>query len=208
VYLKDVFEESDDEEFKDCNVECEDNDTNDPPVLDLSHSAVTSVIADASFTTRDPILESKDIWIADTGATSHVMKHAEGGRKHRQTSVRTRGFAGETIKPDCKMDIPVTYVDINGTEKFDVVLEDIQTNEKLNYNLFSVTKMLLKGYQLKGNKNSITVWNQMRSIMFDLAVRTRNGAVFCAKFMRKICKLETANSVVQAVESGSAIAKK
>jgi hypothetical protein len=58
------------------------------------------------------------------------------------------------------MENPVTYVDVNGTEKLNVVLGYIQTNEKFNYNLFSVTKMLLKGYKLKGDKNSITVWNQ------------------------------------------------
>jgi hypothetical protein len=29
---------------------------------------------------------------------------------------------------------------------------------------------------MKGNKNSITVWNQAQLIGFDLVVRTRNGA--------------------------------
>jgi hypothetical protein len=55
--------------------------------LDLSLSAVANVIMDATFTTGAHILESQDIWIADTGATSHVTKHAEGGIKHHQTSV-------------------------------------------------------------------------------------------------------------------------
>ncbi len=105
-------------------------------------------------------MESQDIWIADTGATSHVTKHTEGGRKHHQTNARICGFAGETIQPDCEMDIPVTYVDVNGTERFNVVLGDVQTNGKFNYNLFSATKILLKGYKLKGNKHSITMWNQ------------------------------------------------
>ncbi len=67
-----------------------------------------------------------------------MTKHKEGGQKHRQTSVRTRGFAGETIQPDCEMDIPVTYINKNGTEKFNVILGDVQTNEKFHYNLFSV----------------------------------------------------------------------
>jgi hypothetical protein len=58
------------------------------------------------------------------------------------------------------MDTLVTYADVNGTEKFDVVLGDVQMNEKFNYNLISVTKMLLKGYKLKGDKHLITVWNQ------------------------------------------------
>jgi hypothetical protein len=46
--------------------------------LDLSLSTVAIVIADATFTTGTHIVESQDIWIADTGATSCVTKHAEG----------------------------------------------------------------------------------------------------------------------------------
>jgi hypothetical protein len=48
---------------------------------------VANGIVDATFATGAHILESQDIWIADTGATSHVTKHAEGGAKHGQTSV-------------------------------------------------------------------------------------------------------------------------
>jgi hypothetical protein len=55
--------------------------------LDLSLSAVENVIADATFTTGAQILELQDICIADTGATSHVTKHAEGRTKHSQTSI-------------------------------------------------------------------------------------------------------------------------
>jgi hypothetical protein len=68
--------------------------------------------------------------------------------------------------------------------------------------------MLLKGYKLKGDKHSITVWNQTRLIVFGLVIRTNNGVLFCAKFTRNICESETANSVIQTVESGSKIVKK
>jgi hypothetical protein len=54
------------------------------------------------------------------------------------------------------MDIPVTC-DKEGAEKFDVVLGDVQMNERFNFNLLSVTKMLLKGYKLKGNRYSLTI---------------------------------------------------
>jgi hypothetical protein len=40
-----------------------------------------------TFTTGAHILESQDIWIADTGATSHVTKHAEARTKHHQTFI-------------------------------------------------------------------------------------------------------------------------
>jgi hypothetical protein len=212
VYFKTMFKESNDEESNDgsCdNEKSNDKINNDPPILDLSLSAVAYVIADATIMIGAHILESHDIWIADTGATSHVTKHTEGGRKHRQTNVWTRRFAGETIRqPDCEMDILVTYVDVNETEKFDVMLGDVQRNEKFNYNLLSVTKMLLKGYKLKGDKHLITMWSQTQSIVFDQVIRMKNRTLFCAKLTRNICKSEMANSVIQTVKSNSKTAKK
>ncbi len=113
VYLNE-FEESDDEESDDKESDDEesdhkegDSDDDNPLVtvlddstnmdlevsnedtysLDLSLSAVANIIADATFTTGAHILESQDIWIAGTGATSHITKHAEGRTKHCQTSV-------------------------------------------------------------------------------------------------------------------------
>ena len=71
------------------------------------------------------------------------------------------------------MDIPVTYSDKNGTEKVDVVLGDMQTNEKFHYNLFSVAKMLLQEYKFKGNKHSLIYCIKTRSIVFDIIVCTQ-----------------------------------
>jgi hypothetical protein len=123
VYLKNIYE--DDDKPPVTALEPSKDGTYD---LDLSLSAVASVIVDTDFTTGARVLDSPDIWIADTGATSHVTKHKEGGQKHCQTIVRTCGFAGETIQPDCEMDIPVTYIDKNGTEEFNVIFGDVQTN--------------------------------------------------------------------------------
>jgi hypothetical protein len=72
------------DDLKNVDLEVSNEDTYN---LDLSLSAVANVIADATFTTGAHILESQDIQIANTGATSHVTKHAEGETKHCQTSV-------------------------------------------------------------------------------------------------------------------------
>jgi hypothetical protein len=106
------------------------------------------------------------------------------------------------------MDIPVIYSEKNGTEKFDAVLGGVQTNEKFHYNLFSVTKMSLKGYKLEGNKHILTVCNKTRSIMFDIIVRMQNRALYCARFTRKLGKSETANPVIQGEEDSLKVAKK
>jgi hypothetical protein len=106
------------------------------------------------------------------------------------------------------MDIPFTYSDKNRTEKFNAVLGDIQTNEKFHYNLFSVTKMLLKGYKLEGDKHSLTLCNKTRLIMFDIIVCTQNRALYCARFTRKLGKSETANPAIQGEEDSSKVARK
>jgi hypothetical protein len=110
VYLENIFDKSDkkSDDEKGCHEESDDEDRDsgdDEPLvtvsksnedaydLDLSLSAVANVIADVNFTTGAHIFKSQDIWIADTGATSYVTKHTEGGTKHRQTSVPTCGFA-------------------------------------------------------------------------------------------------------------------
>jgi hypothetical protein len=72
------------DDLTDVDLEVSNDDTYN---LDLSLSAVANVIEDATFTTGAHILESQDIWIANTSATSHVTKHAEGRMKHCQTSV-------------------------------------------------------------------------------------------------------------------------
>jgi hypothetical protein len=64
IYLKTMFEETNDEESDDgsCdNEKSDDEKNNDPPILDLSLSAVANVIADAAFTIGAHILESQDI---------------------------------------------------------------------------------------------------------------------------------------------------
>jgi hypothetical protein len=84
---------------------------NDVWDFDLSLSTDANVIAESTLPTGAHILESQDIiGIANIGATSHVIKHAGGGKKHHQTSVKTHGFAVETIKPNCEMDIPVLFL--------------------------------------------------------------------------------------------------
>ncbi len=106
------------------------------------------------------------------------------------------------------MDNLVTCCNKNRTEKSDVILGDVQINEKFNYNLFSLTKMLLKGYTLKSNRYSLTMWNQTRMIVLDILVHTGNGALYCTRFIRNLGELETANPVVQGEEGSLKVAKK
>ncbi len=52
-------------------------------------------------------------------------------------------------------------------------LKDMQVNEKFTFNLFSVTRMLQKGYTLKGDTKSITLEKGNHAFMFDSVIWTR-----------------------------------
>ncbi len=70
-----------------------------------------------------------------------------------------------------------------------------------------MTKMLLKGYKLEGDKHSVTLCNKTRLIVFGIIVHTQNGALYCARFTRKLGESETANPVIQGEEDSLKDAK-
>jgi hypothetical protein len=78
---------------------------------------------------------------------------------------------------------------------------------RFDFNLFSVTKMLLKGYKMKGDRYSLTSWNQTQKIVFYILIHTRNGTLYCARFIRKLSNdTEMANLVVQGEENNLKVA--
>ncbi len=70
-------------------------------------------------------LVDKNVWIAHTGATSHLKNSRIGGVNHCNMTVKTRGFIGESINPDLKRNIPVMYIGDDGNQ-IDVELKDVQ----------------------------------------------------------------------------------
>jgi hypothetical protein len=68
--------------------------------------------------------------------------------------------------------------------------------------------MSLKGFKSKGNKHSLTLCNKTRSIVFDIIVPMQNGALYCARFTRKLGESETANPVIHGEEDSLKVAKK
>jgi hypothetical protein len=110
-------------------------------------SSIWSSVTKPCYTQPWKHLVDKDMWIVDTGATNHVTYSRIGGVSHCNTTVKTREFIGESINPDLKMDIPATNMRNDGKE-IKAELKHVQVNKKFNLNLFSVTRMLQKGYIL------------------------------------------------------------
>ncbi len=147
------------------------------------------------------MLDSKKLWIADTGATSHVTKYANGGKNQCKSMIKMRGCSNDSMIGTFEMNIPVKYCKRAGEELRSANLNDMQVNERFNFNLFSMTKILLKGYKLKGDEKSITIFKGEVSFVFDAVIKMRHGALFCA-FMKRILmsEPEISNISVEAEE--------
>jgi hypothetical protein len=112
AYLENIFKESDNKSDDKDRASGDDKplvtvseSNEDAHDLDLSLSAVVAnVIADANSTTGACILESQDIWIANTGATSHVTQtHWEhSGYKVPKWTKTLRMLGGAGIVKDGK----------------------------------------------------------------------------------------------------------
>ncbi len=98
-----------------------------------------------------------------------------------------------------EMDIPVVYCDNDGNKIRSAELKDAQVNNRFfNFNLFSMTRMLGKGFKLKGDKKSISIYNKTCEFVFDIVIHTKHRALYCAIIKRKLVNdlSETVNASV------------
>ncbi len=158
-------------------------------------STLTCIVSTASPTMQ--MLKLEDLWIADMGATSHVTKHATGGIKQRKSAVQMKGCM-EIMTANFEMDIPVMYCNKDGNEIRSADSKDVQLNTGFNLNLFSMTRMLGKGFKLKGDKKLISIYNKTCEFVFDTLIHAKHGALYCRIKKRKIVNdlLQTANATV------------
>lgn len=103
------------------------------------HLANSSQIA---FPASMQLLNSPDIWIGDTGASSHTLFSKEGSKNERESQVTTRGVTGGRISPALDMDLDCLYCDKFGNEMMEMTLESVNYLEGSNYNLCSLSRML------------------------------------------------------------------
>ena len=69
--------------------------------------------------------------------------------------------------------------------KFDVTVTGVSLISEGNFALFSVTRMLLAGWKLGDNANSIWLTKVERTMQFDIKVRSAKGALFCILMKRQ-----------------------
>jgi len=133
------------------------------------------------------LLKQEDIWICDTGASTHSTYNKGGATNERQTGSASLGHAGTAVKAESTIDIPGRFVTRDGSYGIKATLQGVSYNRQHNFNLLSLTRLLYKqGWVIEeGNKHGITIMkNGQERIKFDIVVPTPNGALYACRFLR------------------------
>ena len=125
---------------------------------------------------------SKNTWIADSGATTHMCNDLEGmydledsnisisvGDGRKMTTVKIGKYKG-------------TVIDSEGNST-KVTLTNVSYVPELMVNLFSLTAVMEKNFAANGTKNGIVIKKGDWSVKFDIKFGTPKGHVFGATIL-------------------------
>jgi hypothetical protein len=135
------------------------------------------------------VLRQDDVWICDTGASTHVTRCNAGARNIRDTMVYSMGHTGSAMESTALIDIPGIFVNKDGKTGVKAVLKDCSFSTKHNFNLLSMSKLIHKqGWKIvHGDEKLIRIENGKGEIIdFDIVVPTEKGAVYACKFARNV----------------------
>ena len=131
------------------------------------------------------ILYDDEIFVADTAATTHVTFSKNGARNERKCDIVSVGHMREGVVSTSIVDIPGQFENKDGEIGLTAELTEVRYDEKYNFNLFSLSKIMRNGWSLRGNTNGITATKNDRTIRFDIIVRTSKGQLYACRFRRR-----------------------
>jgi hypothetical protein len=102
------------------------------------------------------MMKRSDKWIADSGASNHVIFNDKGCQNKRNATGLTNGIVGKSVLPKCELDIPCVHFDKDGNQVGEVIITDMSHLPEGNFNLFSLTRLHKKRWTLPSQAMQIT----------------------------------------------------
>ncbi|MEM9078895.1 MAG: zinc finger CCHC domain-containing protein, partial [Bacteroidota bacterium] len=126
------------------------------------------------------VLEDPEIFVVDTGATTHSTGNSKGLIKLKNLVGKTTKVGnGEKVTTKAIGKMP--FQDQHGTKG---TLNDVHLIPGAPFNLISGTKLLILGFSLTGNKDKLVYEKDGKKLTFDLKVKTPEGMLLAAKLNR------------------------
>ena len=131
------------------------------------------------------VLYESDIWICDTGASSHSTNNATGAKNVQDSGSPSLGHTGEAMNAVKTIDAPGQFVTKDGSLGIWAVLTEVNYSPKMNFNFLSLQQLLQNGWIItSGNETCMKIEDQSgNDIVFDIVIPTAHGAIFACRFI-------------------------
>ena len=134
------------------------------------------------------LLDDPNIWIGDSGATVHMTPHGQGLVNTRTAKQNESVTMGNKMVEKAQIigDLHGAVCDKYGTVKTKTVLQDVAYVPTSGYNLFSLTKAMKSGWELRGdNETGIVLTKGNQKVCFDIRIPTPKGVLFAMYHKRE-----------------------
>ena len=125
-------------------------------------------------------LKNGDYWIADSGASTHLTFDDCSMKNIRSTSVKVVMGNSSSTKSAKTGDISGLLMMNKNKKAVSATLQDVAYAKDAQYNLFSLTYMMKKGWSMTANNDEIILKKGKIQLSFNSKVKTSRG-FFCHK---------------------------
>jgi hypothetical protein len=133
------------------------------------------------------LLKDPNVWIGDSGSSTHSTGHSIGIIK-MDTSKPGGGVvtsSGLELKPQGKGQLPITVCDKTGRELVNMTMSSVKYVPGQCFNLMSISRMQKNGWKLDGGKDFLRVSKDGNEIKFDIMIPTEDGCVYAGYLKRR-----------------------
>ena len=121
--------------------------------------------------------EMRKMFIADTGASSHMMNQDKGMFNIREVNTSVKVGNGESLK--CKKigDVRIKMKQKDGKKDVETILKDVMFVPELTTNLLSIGKALKQGWELRSKGEEFFLSKGRNTVNFDKNLVSNFGKV-------------------------------
>ena len=128
------------------------------------------------------LLQTPEIWIGDTAATTDMTPHRKGMTEVSRPPSDVNIVMGnkQVEKSTAIESISSVVCDNRGNQQLNMEMTDVALVPNCAFNLFSLSKRLKKGWSLHGNDDALTLSSPDGAckLQFDIKITTPNGVLF------------------------------
>ena len=125
-------------------------------------------------------IDSDEIWIADSGATCDSTPYGKCIVEENDNCGNTiEGANGAQMTTKTVGNLYVDQFNSKGEKVQTFGMQNVHHVPKMQYQLFSITSRLKKGWKLQGNDKHLILEKGNNSVKFDIIIETENGRLYC-----------------------------